>query len=113
VATDPANAATNSPPSSVAVRGVAQTPAPQTQVPAVSHRAGSEGGAGQLSVICIPGCDQVYDNGKLLGASPVFKRPTTLGSHKIRLVTQNPHVEKTISTIVVADQVAVVRESMQ
>jgi hypothetical protein len=63
-------------------------------------------------VICIPGCDQVYDNGKLLGPSPVFKRPASLGSHKIKLVMNNPPATKTISTIVVADQVSMVRESM-
>jgi hypothetical protein len=79
-----------------------------------SKRATNEGAAlGQLSIICIPGCDQVYDNGKPLGPSPVFKRPTVAGSHKIRLVSSNPHVEKVVSTIVVADSVAIVRESMQ
>lgn len=89
---------------------------PQPQPPAATNRraAANEGAVqGLISVICIPGCNQVYDNGKLLGASPVFKRAATIGSHKIRLVTSNPHVEKVVSTIVVADSVAIVRESMQ
>jgi serine/threonine protein kinase len=78
-----------------------------------TQRRATEGATpGLLSIICIPGCDQVYDNGKLLGASPVFKRPASLGSHKIRLVSSNPHVEKVVSTIVAADSVAMVRESM-
>jgi hypothetical protein len=42
----------------------------------------------------------------------VFKRAASLGSHKIRLVSNNPHVEKVVSAIVQTDQVAMVRESM-
>jgi hypothetical protein len=76
------------------------------------NSSGGAGGSGLISVICIPGCDQIFDNGKLLGPSPIFKRPATLGSHRIKLVVTNPPASKTISTIVVADQVAMVRESM-
>jgi serine/threonine protein kinase len=68
--------------------------------------------SGLLTVICVPGCESVYDNGELLGSSPIFKHPATLGSHRIRLVSSHPDVEKVISTIVVEDSVAVVRESM-
>jgi hypothetical protein len=104
-------------PSSPTPRSPSQSAPTQAQPSGGSQRhatSSSDGAAlGLLSIICIPGCDQVYDNGKLLGASPVFKRPATLGSHKIRLVTSNPHAEKIVSTIVVADSVAVVRESMQ
>ena len=65
---------------------------------------------GQLSVICLPGCDQVFDNGKPLGGAPFFKRPVSVGSHRLRL--QNAGSVKVVSVSVVVDQVTTVRESM-
>jgi serine/threonine protein kinase len=121
----PAAQPQGSPPPAVATQAPAPTPAPEAptaqpaapvpQAPPPARRGGpvaNAAGGGLISVICIPGCDQVYDNGKLLGPSPVFKRPASLGSHKIKLVMNNPPATKTISTIVVADQVSMVRESM-
>jgi serine/threonine-protein kinase len=89
--------------------GVPAQPAKHSGAPTPVNAAA---GQGLLSIICLPGCDQIYDNGKLLGPSPIFRRPATLGSHKIKLVLNNPSATKTISTIVVADQVSMVRESM-
>jgi eukaryotic-like serine/threonine-protein kinase len=99
---------------------LAAAPQPQpAQVAASSHHpanggaAGTGGARGLLTVVCLPACDQIYDNGQLLGPSPVFKRAAPVGSHKIKLVlNSNPSATKTISTVVVADQVSVVRESM-
>jgi len=67
-----------------------------TSAPKASN---DHGTSGLLSVICVPGCESVYDNGELLGSSPIFKHPATLGSHRIRLVSRHPDVEKVISTI--------------
>ena len=64
-----------------------------------------------ISVICIPACDQVVDNGKPLGASPIFKRSVPVGAHRLRLLSSG--YGKTVSVSVVADQLSVVRESMQ
>jgi serine/threonine protein kinase len=87
--------------------------APLASWTASAPKASSDHGtSGLLSVICVPACESVYDNGELLGSSPIFKHPATLGSHRIRLVSSHPDVEKVISTIVVEDSVAVVRESM-
>ena len=67
---------------------------------------------GFLSVICLPGCDRVELDGQALGPSPIFKHATPVGSHRIKLVTTNPSATKVVSKIVVADSVAVIRESM-
>jgi hypothetical protein len=65
---------------------------------------------GQLSVICIPACDQVTDNGHAMGASPFFKRPVSVGSHRLRLSAAG--FNKTVSVSVIGDQLTTVRESM-
>ncbi len=66
-------------------------------------------GAGTLKVICFPGCDQVIDNGAALGPSPIVRRNANLGSHRIKLVWSD--TSKVVSTIVIADQTATVREN--
>jgi hypothetical protein len=88
------------------VRSYAQpTPVPQA--------GGGGGGAkGYLSIICLPGCDRVEVDGQSLGASLVFKHPTPVGTHRIRLISSNPPANKTVTKSVVADSVAMVRESM-
>jgi hypothetical protein len=67
------------------------------------------GGSGTLKVICFPGCDQVIDNGSALGPSPIIRRAATVGSHRIKLVWSDS--SKVVSTIVIADQTATVREN--
>jgi hypothetical protein len=42
----------------------------------------------------------------------VFRYSTVVGSHRIKLVTVNPPATKVVSKVIVADAVAVVRESM-
>jgi serine/threonine-protein kinase len=65
---------------------------------------------GQLTVICFPSCDQVYDNGVPLGY-PVVKKTVPVGMHKLKLV--NGSVNKTISTGVEADKETKERVSVQ
>lgn len=77
------------------------TPAPAPAAPPI--------GAGTLKVICLPGCDQVIDNGAALGPSPIVRRNANLGSHRIKLVWSD--TSKVVSTIVIADQTATVREN--
>jgi eukaryotic-like serine/threonine-protein kinase len=119
-AAQPQNANPPDPTPTVAVQVPTPTlPTPQPATPTQGGRhttsvsTNAAGGSqGFLTVVCLPGCDQIYDNGKLLGPSPVFKRATQVGSHKIKLVLNNPLATKTVSAIVQADQVFMVRESM-
>jgi hypothetical protein len=66
-------------------------------------------GNGTLKVICFPGCDQVIDNGSALGPSPIVRRNANLGSHRIKLVWSDTSI--VVSTIVMADQTATVRQN--
>jgi len=66
-------------------------------------------GSGTLKIICFPGCDQVIDNGNALGPSPIVRRNASVGSHRIKLVWGD--ASKVVSTIVLEDQTATVREN--
>jgi serine/threonine-protein kinase len=82
----------------------ARNPSPAPPAPAAPPA-----GAGTLKVICFPGCDQVIDNGAALGPSPIVRRNASLGSHRIKLVWSD--TSKVVSTVVIADQTATVREN--
>ncbi len=83
--------------------------APPVHNPAPPAPAAPPAGTGTLKVICFPGCDQVIDNGAALGPSPIVRRNANLGSHRIKLVWSD--TSKVVSTIVIADQTATVREN--
>jgi hypothetical protein len=94
-------------------------------LPAAAPRKGSSRGApppapppeqsttpsetGTLKVICFPGCDQVVDNNAPLGPSPIVRRNAPVGSHRIKLIWSDAN--KVVSTVVIADSVATVREN--
>ncbi len=84
-------------------------PAPR-RVPSSSSDSSSNA-QGQLTVICIPACTQVFDNGKALGSSPIFKQAVNVGSHRLKLVGDGGYT-KVVSVTVVVDQLSVVRQSM-
>jgi len=65
-----------------------------------------------LSIVCFPACDAVYDNGQLVGPSPIFHRTVSVGEHKLRMTSSNPPASKVISVIVMADQLTTVRQPM-
>ena len=65
---------------------------------------------GLLTVVCVPGCDQVVDGAHSLGASPVFKRTVRAGSHTLRL--RGAAGEKTVSVRVTANQLTLVHEDL-
>ncbi len=67
---------------------------------------------GSLSVICIPSCDAIDLDGLPLGPSPVFKHKAAPGKHLLRLLSADPPVTKIVSTVVTADRVSLVRETM-
>jgi serine/threonine-protein kinase len=87
----------------------APTPAPRPAPASNTAPSTTGGGSGTLKVICFPGCDQVIDNGSALGPSPIIRRSATVGSHRIRLVWSD--ASKVVSTVVIADQTATVREN--
>jgi serine/threonine protein kinase len=100
------------PPSPPPDQATAAAPAPQPVPRRVSSSDQSGPVAqGMISVICIPACDTVIDNGKPIGSSPIFKRSVNVGSHRLKLVSGS--FSKTVSVSVIVDQLAVVRESMQ
>ncbi len=67
--------------------------------------------SGFLTVVCVPACDQVMDNNRALGASPVVKRKVAIGPHRLHLMWSDPPGRKLVSTTVTADKNTVVRES--
>ncbi len=93
-------------PAAVAARASAPRPAAPAAAP-VPAAAGA--GSGTLKVICFPGCDQVIDNGSPLGPSPIVRRNANLGSHRIKLVWSD--ASTVVSTIVIADTTATVRQN--
>jgi hypothetical protein len=77
--------------------------------PAATPPSTTAAGNGTLKVICFPGCDQVIDNGSALGPSPIIRRTASVGSHRLKLVWSD--ASKVVSTVVLADQTATVREN--
>jgi serine/threonine-protein kinase len=107
VAALPVAAATPTTPATVPAVA-ARPPAPRPAAPAPAPAAPATG-SGTLKVICFPGCDQVIDNGSPLGPSPIVRRNANLGSHRIKLVWSD--ASTVVSTIVIADTTATVRQN--
>ncbi len=84
---------------------------PAISAPAAQPAQGTR--IGYLSVVCLPTCDEVYDNDQLLGAAPIFRRSTAVGRHQLRLVLKDPPSTKTVSVLVTPDTTATVRETME
>ena len=105
-----ATAAPTSRPTATATAAVTSIPtATTTSIPTsttVRPPTNLAGGAtGQLTVITLPPCDAAYDNGAPIGGCPIYKKSLPVGTHRIKLVTNSPKVEKVVSVIIVADQV--------
>jgi serine/threonine-protein kinase len=64
-----------------------------------------------LSVVCFPACDQVIDNGKPLGPSPIFQRPVPAGEHRLKLSAGS--AVKVITTSVAESELKIVKQPMQ
>jgi hypothetical protein len=63
-----------------------------------------------LTVFCTPACDEVYDGGRALGASPVFKQLVSAGVHRLRLRVDA--TEKRVTVTVPEGETLVVRENV-
>jgi len=86
-------------------------PAPSPSPPP-APAAAANGGHGQISIICFPACEAVFDNGQPLGPSPIFKRTVAAGEHRLRMTSSNPSVAKTATVVVTNDQAVTVRQPM-
>jgi serine/threonine-protein kinase len=68
-------------------------------------------GMGALTVVCIPKCDQIIDNGASLGPGHLFKKPVPSGKHLLMLSAPNG-VKKTMTVDVLPNETREVRLSM-
>lgn len=93
----------------------ASTPAPlpaaATTARAVPVPKKSSSAPGALTVVCMPKCDQIIDNGAQLGPGHIFNRPVPSGHHTLVLSAPNG-VKKTLQVEVLPDQTREVRISL-
>lgn len=94
-------------PTAPATTARAPSPAP---APAPTPKKASAA-LGGLTVVCIPKCDQIIDNGTPLGPGHIFNRPVTSGRHALVLSAPNG-VKKNLQVEVLPEQTREVRISM-
>jgi serine/threonine-protein kinase len=86
-------------------------PAPEPiAIPSVTNKPGKED-PGFLTIVCNPYCDDVLDQGRSLGPSPIVHLSVKPGQHRITL--KKGTSTKVISVIVESGQVAAQRVSMK
>lgn len=66
---------------------------------------------GAITVVCMPKCDQIVDNGTSLGPGHIFNRPVPAGRHTLSLSAPNG-VKKNLVVEVAPEQTREVRISM-
>jgi serine/threonine-protein kinase len=88
---------------------VATRPLPSASAAAAKLAAPT--GTGKLTVVCLPKCDQILDNGAVIGNGYVFGQDVPAGHHTLLLSTP-AGVKKTVAVDVPADAVKDVRVSM-
>jgi serine/threonine-protein kinase len=104
--------ATTPPPPAPAPAGTTRPPtAATTAAPAPTASAVPASDPGFLTIVCNPFCDDVLDNGRSLGPSPIVHLSVKPGSHRVTL--KKGTMSKTVSVIVVSGQVTAQRVSMK
>jgi hypothetical protein len=91
-------------PSNPPAAAPAAAPAPAAKKPAAAA-------LGALTVVCMPKCDQIIDNGSPLGPGHIFNRPVAAGRHVLLLSAPNG-VKKTVPVEVFPEVTREVRMSM-
>ena len=86
----------------VAVAAAPAAPAPTVKKPAA---------LGAITVVCMPKCDQIIDNGASLGPGHIFNRPVPAGRHVLQLSAPNG-ARKNLVVEVAPEQTKEVRMSM-
>ena len=66
---------------------------------------------GAITVVCMPKCDQIIDNGTSLGPGHIFNRPVPAGRHVLQLSAPNGS-RKNLVVEVAPEQTKEVRMSM-
>ncbi|MEA2749136.1 MAG: eukaryotic-like serine/threonine-protein kinase, partial [Myxococcales bacterium] len=89
-------------PVAVAAPAAPPTPAPTVRKPAA---------LGAITVVCMPKCDQIIDNGTSLGPGHIFNRPVPSGRHVLQLSAPNG-ARKNLVVEVAPEQTKEVRMSM-
>lgn len=102
-------AASAAPPSTAPPPGTASPATRPVVAPAPLPRRTAALGA--LTIVCLPKCDQIIDNGAALGPGHIFNRPVPSGHHVLVLSAPNG-VRKTVQVEVVPEQTREVRLSM-
>ena len=72
---------------------------------------GAPAALGAITIVCIPKCDQISDNGANLGPGHIFNRPVPAGRHVLGLSAPNG-VKKNLQVEVAGGQTREVRISM-
>ena len=107
------------PPPPPAVAAVAAAPPPATRpvaappvaAPVAAPKPPKPAALGALTVVCMPKCDQIIDNGASLGPGHIFNRPVPSGRHVLQLSAPNG-AKKNLVVEVAAEQTKEVRMSM-
>ncbi len=87
------------------------TPPPVPTTPARPLAPNPYGDAmGALTIVCLPKCESIVDNGLALGPGHVFNRPSSVGRHS--LVLRAGDVQKTVVVEVTEGQAREVRVAM-
>jgi eukaryotic-like serine/threonine-protein kinase len=106
----PAAPASPSKPPVAAFTAPRPAPAPQpVAAPAATPK--KPAALGAITVVCMPKCDQIIDNGTSLGPGHIFNRPVASGRHVLQLSAPNG-ARKNLVVEVVPEQTKEVRMSM-
>ncbi len=114
--------APNSPPNAGTTRPTAQPQAAQPTQPLPTTAstgsakkpapAASSSALGAITVVCMPKCDQIGDNGVPLGPGHIFNRPVPVGRHVLTLSAPNG-AKKTVPVDVKPELTSEVRITME
>jgi serine/threonine-protein kinase len=95
----------------------ARVPAPVAPTPAAAAVPGptpkKPAALGALTIVCMPKCSDILDNGSSLGGGNVFNRPVPSGKHSLVLTAASTGVRKQMVVDVLPDQTREVRLSME
>ncbi len=86
-------------------------PAPAPTPVATAKKSSAPAALGALTVVCMPKCDQIVDNGSPLGPGHIFNRPVPAGRHVLTLSAPNG-AKKNLQVEVVPGETREVRISM-
>jgi len=89
----------------------APQPAPVAAAPPATTAAKKPAALGAITVVCMPKCDQIIDNGTSLGPGHIFNRPVPAGRHVLQLSAPNGS-RKNLVVEVAPEQTKEVRMSM-